>query len=48
MTASLASRTLHMVAPMSSVGWVDVGAQGVPLEVVEQPVMGVRLLLPAG
>ena len=40
-TASLAEQALPMVAPMPSVGRVDVGAQGVPSEVVEQPTMAV-------
>ena len=38
-TASLVSQVPPMVAPVPSVGRADKGAQGTPLEVVEQPAM---------
>ena len=38
-TVSPASQALPMVAPMPLAGWADVGIQGAPLEVAEQPVM---------
>ena len=43
-TASPDGQTLPMVAPMPLVGRADVGVQGAPLKVVEQPVTAVILL----
>ena len=45
-TASLAGHAPPMVAPVPSVGQVDVGILGVPSKAVEQPVM-VAIPLPA-
>ena len=48
MTASPAGQAAPMVAPTPSMGWVDTGAQGVPLEVAEQLVMAAIPLVTAG
>ena len=47
-TAPSARQALPTVLPMPSVGWVDMVAQGVPLEVVEQLAMAVILLPSTG
>ena len=48
MTASSAGRMPSTVAPMPSVGWVDMGAQGAPLEAADHSVMAAIPLLMAG
>ena len=41
MAASSVGRMLPIVAPVPSVGWADVGAQGTPSEVTKRPAMAV-------
>ena len=48
MTASSVGQTLRTVVPVPSARWANVGAQGGPLEVTEQPVMDAIPLLMVG